>query len=1312
MKEILKAYQRRLINLSGNNRALVLRRLSAGLHLDLQAFDFVNSQPAFALLRELIAGKKQVALAPFADPRQADIAPLSRKLKAISRRAALLKEERGSEELYVGWPFVSGKLNDGTILRAPLLFFPVKLELSTRQDWVLKQEKDSAPIFNQNFLLAYAHYNQLPADENLLNFDFSDFPKEALEFRTKLYELLKESSLQLNFNQQLFEDKIIPFRSFTKAEMEAQFKPGELKLFPEAVLGIFPQEGSYLMADYDELLQKTELTSFEDLFKTEVEGSSPVGNLEQNTFAVFDLDAPQELVLQEVKRGHSVVVQGPPGTGKSQLICNLVTDFVARGKTVWVVCQKRAALDVVYNRLASKGFGNFAAVVHDFEADRRKVFTQLKLQIEEVETYKKQNNQLPVVFAERRFLETSRRINQILQQLSEFKTALFDVSVCGWSAKELYLKSSLQKAALELPQFRAFTAETLPFFLPKLRQHLTAAEQVDAPDFVLADRKSFANFSWPERKKLEQLAAEIPEKLHAFHAGLPKEIQQKYPPIQALESLQAERAELAQLRALLQGPTVGFSWFQTLVSGDAARVKQVSKLGKKLEKFYEKEAVHLQESDLQHGFLALAAYEKSETNLWQKTRWQLNSPAKKELLNLLQTFQLPFSKTGIAALRSKLEMQQAALADVDRLKTYLNDPSIYFPESKAARDQQFLKLQNTVTAAQVLARLVRKKWLKPNPKTVLEEVEKLLVLLAEIESAINKWQQFLTDPQIQKLATAEMFRTLFLTAIQENFEAVAAHDLRFEHFSEAEKTVAQTLQKLPGTVTEKLVAFENSVYLNWLLELENKQPVLKMAGPEINKLETELQELIWQKQQLSHEIVLTRLRERTYRNLEKNRLGNVTSYRKLYAQVSKKRNLFSLRKLQANFGEEINDLVPCWLASPETISAVFPPSQQPDLVIFDEASQAFSETGLPAIFRARQVVIAGDENQLPPTDLYRARWQEDGDETEELFVESLLQLGSLHLPQHWLTQHYRSRFPELIEFSNQHFYRNKLQLIPEKQDLENAAPAIEFRKVNGLWENQMNKPEAEKVVELLFRLLAAGQPDICIITFNFAQQSLIQDLVEKVAVERQIGVPETVLIKNIENMQGDEKQVIIFSIGYAVDAAGKVVSQFGSLSQAKGENRLNVAITRAISKIYVVSSLFADDLKTENAKHEGPKMLREFLRFAQNVSEGKFHWKLPEMASENQDFLLKDKLIAEAKTPGNLSKKLPFADLVLSRENKFGQLFRTDDDLYFAQLSARQTHFDVPFRLQTRNWPYRTFYSRQYWQNPETLLQEIEKTPC
>lgn len=1313
MEHILKSYQRRLINLSANNRALVLRRLNAGLQLDLQAFDFINNHPAFELLRELIAGKKSVLLAPFADPRQADVAPLSRRLREISRRANLLQEERGTKELFVGWPFVSGKLNDGTAIRCPLLFFPVSLELNGKQQWVLTQDKGVSPVLNKSFLLAYAHYNQLLPDENLLAFDVSELSNDALAFRTALYELLKNSNLQINFNQELFQDKIVPVRSFTKPEFEAQFRPGELKLFPEAVLGIFPQAGSYLMADYDEMLQQPDLNSFSDLFKTNAETASTSRNLEQNTFAIFDLDAPQETVLQEVKKGHSVVVQGPPGTGKSQLICNLVTDFLARGKTVWVVCQKRAALDVVYNRLASKGLGNFAGLVHDVEADHRKIFEKLRLQIEEVETYKKQNNQLPVVFAERQFLETSRRINQILQTFTEFKTALFDASVCGWPVKELYLSSSLKGSSIELGEiYPSFTAATLPFFLPKAEAFLRAAAQLDAPNFPLADRKSFAGWNWTERRKLEQLALEIPIVLGAFRNELPEQIVQQHSNLSAWKLLQPEAPNLQRLADLLRQNEASFSVFQALFSKASAELEQVLKTVKRLEKFYAETAVALNPEALRKAEIALTTFAESRKSVWQKTKWQFNSEARQILEKTLQQFELPHSESGIQNLRKQLEIQREIQERLAWLQEIVVEPTDSLLTKAEAREGYFISLKDAIAAAQIAKKLVRKKWLLADPETVLLQVKKLLNALEVLDNATKNWQEYLTENQVEKLAENESFRTEFLQTIDQHFDEIAAHDSRFEAFSETEKTVIKTLQNLPGTVNQKLKAFQNSVFLNWITHLENQFSVLKLAGPELNKLETELQELVQQKQQLSYEIVLTRLRENTYASLEKNRLGNTVSYRKLYAQVSKKRSLYPLRKLQALFGEEIAGLMPCWLASPETISALFPLNQTADLIIFDEASQAFAETGLPAIFRAKQVVIAGDEHQLAPTDLYRSRWQDEDTETEELFVESLLQLGSLHLPQHWLTQHYRSRFPELIHFSNQHFYRNKLQLIPDRQDIETRVPAIEFRKVNGIWENQTNRREAEEVVNLLFNLLSGGQTDIGIITFNFAQQSLIQDLAEAEAANRKIVVPETVLIKNIENMQGDEKQVIIFSIGYAPDATGKVLNQFGSLSQAKGENRLNVAITRAISKTYVVCSLEPEELNVENTRHEGPKMLQAFLRFARQVSSGNYTWQVPESASANHPLYLKDLLLPAGKTVAEISKKLPFADLTLVRNERFCHLFRTDDDLYFSQISARQTHYDVPFLLQKRNWPYSTFYSRQFWLHAEKVLQKISQTQC
>src|SRR5690606_27349378 len=153
------------------------------------------------------------------------------------------------------------------------------------------------------------------------------------------YELLKESNIEVNFNQELLKDALQPFKAYKSEELEKPWKPGQLKLQPEAVLGIFPQAGSYQLAAYDELLENPPADSLEELLLPQTQENPDKANLEQQLFTAFDADASQEAALRQVKAGQSVVVQGPPGTGKSQLICNLVSDYLARGKSVLVVCQ-------------------------------------------------------------------------------------------------------------------------------------------------------------------------------------------------------------------------------------------------------------------------------------------------------------------------------------------------------------------------------------------------------------------------------------------------------------------------------------------------------------------------------------------------------------------------------------------------------------------------------------------------------------------------------------------------------------------------------------------------------------------------------------------------------------------------------------------------------------------------------------------------------------------------------------------------------------------------------------------------------------
>jgi superfamily II DNA or RNA helicase len=134
---------------------------------------------------------------------------------------------------------------------------------------------------------------------------------------------------------------------------------------------------------------------------------------EEDTYTPFKMDAFQENALKAVKKGNSLVVQGPPGTGKSQLICNLISDFIARGKTVLVVSQKRAALDVVFDRMKSEGLADFLGLVHDFKNDRKKLYEKIALHIERIEEYESRNNSLDIVHLERTFQQASRRIDQI-----------------------------------------------------------------------------------------------------------------------------------------------------------------------------------------------------------------------------------------------------------------------------------------------------------------------------------------------------------------------------------------------------------------------------------------------------------------------------------------------------------------------------------------------------------------------------------------------------------------------------------------------------------------------------------------------------------------------------------------------------------------------------------------------------------------------------------------------------------------------------------------------------------------------------------
>ena len=384
-------------------------------------------------------------------------------------------------------------------------------------------------------------------------------------------------------------------------------------------------------------------------------------------------------------------------------------------------------------------------------------------------------------------------------------------------------------------------------------------------------------------------------------------------------------------------------------------------------------------------------------------------------------------------------------------------------------------------------------------------------------------------------------------------------------------------------------------------------------------------------------------------------------------------------------------LVPCWLASPETVSAIFQLERNFDLVIFDEASQCFAEQGIPALYRGKQVVIAGDSKQLQPNDLYRVRFENDTDDNPGLEVDSLLDLACQYLPQTQLRGHYRSKSLDLIDFSNQYFYKNILSLLPDFQEINLQKPAIQYLKVDGVWENNTNPIEAEAVWDLVDKLNQKyPEKSIGIVTFNAKQQGFIQDLFEA----KTLKFDHPLFIKNIENVQGDERDIIIFSIGYAPDAKGKMAMQFGSLNGQGGENRLNVAVTRAREKIYIISSILPNQLRVEEVQNEGPRLLKSYLEYALKVSEGNYKPQAYRSENYQANWLLKEQIL---RNNDQYIKELPFADVTVKNRNIYESLILTDDDLYYEHLSPKETFAYIPAGLRAKGWKFERIFSRNFW---------------
>ncbi len=1324
---ILRTYLRRLTNLSGNNRSLLLLRLHSEQLMDLHRLTFLNGDSSFEILKSIIADKPKRVCA-ILDSRVEAVNQASAKLKKLQRLDKFIFEERGSNDLHIGWPMIRGKFADGTLVRCPLLYFPVSI-VEENSHWVLKPREDAGVTLNKSFLLAYSFYNKVALNDDLPETTFDDFDKDSTVFKTQLYQLLKDS-IELNFNPDTFTDELTAFEEFKKEDFEKLHKDGELKLYREAVLGIFPQAGSQLVPDYLKLIESESFADLEEFFSQRIRDSGkPIEQWtssvkEEKILTPFPQDAYQEHTLRVVKDGRSVVVQGPPGTGKSQLIANLIADGIASGKKILMVCQKRVALDVVYDRLKKIGLEDFLGLIHDFRNDRKTVYEKIARQIDHIEDFKTQNRSVDVIQLERRFLQVCHTIDQLVEELEEFRKSLFDERESGISIKELYLTSRPHEKFVDLrQQYRQFNFSTLPDFVTKLTSYVRYASLFDRNDYVWKNRRSFSAYTLSDLRTLEQTIQQVID----FQNQIKNELQAVLNAslnFEDSESLLTRKNDIDEIIKLLDSDKK-YSYFQKLLAEQEDITSDwLEAMEDACVNCYDEDGIESTLSMQQVMVAQLVLHERMEAqgNLIKILRWKFFAKDRFFLKRVLIANNLKGNKEGLDILEKRIDNRLNLEHQLTVLRERRSFTDVPIPDENVAKIKTWFVRQEKALRAKLMLQSIRELREVVNVQKLSHQqfvtlLQAVFEIIGKIPAQRTTWEQYLTPYQIRALIGNSDQAVNFIKALRDDFDNLIEFDKLKEALQIYETEVITKLNDEIGNWDSHKIEdlFQNSIRLAWIEHIEIKYPVLRTVSTfKMEEMETSLHKSITEKQTLSNEILKVRARERIYEPIEYNRLNNRVTYRDLHHQTTKKKKIWPVRKVVAEYSEELFNLMPCWMASPEAVSAIFPMEQFFDLVIFDEASQCFAERGIPAMYRGKQVVIAGDDKQLKPFELYQVRWTEDEIEQPDLEVSSLLELTGRYLPTVHLQGHYRSQSLPLIEFSNKFFYEGRLKLLPDKELINKQDTPITYHKVNGEWSNNTNLVEAIAVVDFaMYMIQKFPGKEIGIITFNAPQQVMIMDLMEEKASRESFVIPASLFIKNIENVQGDEKDIIIFSIGYAPDEKGKLSMQFGSLNVAGGENRLNVAVTRAREKIIIFSSIDPEDLKLQGIKNEGPKLLKRYLEYARDVSEDKFEGYEHQPYQYSSGWYLNRHLVnSGAMKYPQLSfslNEMPFTDIAVREGKSYHAAVLTDDQTYQSSLTVKEPHAYTPALLEQKHWHYHRVFSRNWWSNQQRTEDELVK---
>lgn len=1111
-------------------------------------------------------------------------------------------EEGGANTLFLAVGFLKWKksADDPKSYSAPLILLPIQLDRKSALSGVTMRLLEEEPRFNLT-LLELLH-NDFALTINGLN---GELPTDESGIDVEgIWNMVRRAVRDMP-GFEVTRDVVIGTFSFAKYLMWKDLIDRAPQLMQSPLVKYLIERGKdgVALEKSGEIIEPDKL---DDVVNT------------RDLFLPLPADSSQIAAVVASAKGRDFVLDGPPGTGKSQTIANMIAHNLALGRRVLFVAEKKAALDVVYRRLEAQGLGEFCLELHSSKTSKMDFLKQLERAWDVRDLLTTQEWQ-----------EEASKVQRLRDRLNGIVRLLHQRWSNGLTLHQA-MGRVIKDASTITPQFNwasgtQHTHEQMITFrevAKRLELNRDAFRLHDA-HFGVISQTEWTN-GWQSSMVAE--AQGIPAKIESLEQSAGE---LRVATGIALDSHEPDKllqlVSLCELLSKTAGSDFSFMFTPDAVARiDAAKtaiglIEEIRGFTSQLSVVYPENSWQhvdvpqiqntLEEAGKKFWFLATMARKKATTEFERQHGLKAAPDFSVDLPVIDKLQPLHNTLSGLVSSVSGLPGWNGLDSDCAGLRTML-----------ALADSIRNTLASFASSPHQLAEI------RMAVKTLMIEANDLLNSQGAIAALTQKLRDSVTEFNDAKARFSHLIkaseRDLTMSSLRDCAQGIVHHQSALKAWSDwmRVREEAVTLGLLPlvdalvqddaGDISSSEL-FETAYcrwFASWVIDAE---PLLHNFVPVEHANDIE-----------AYRTQTDRLAALSVRYIRaklcgvipaKNEVSKQGGFALLKHELQKSRRHKPVRQMAAEMGDAMSRLAPCMLMSPLSV-AQFLPSDQAlfDLVIFDEASQISPWDAIGAMARGKQVVVAGDPRQMPPTSFFN-RAANDTDDTEEDMESILDECLAAGLYNHSLSWHYRSRHESLIAFSNHRYYDSNLITFPASETKQSA---VQWCKVEGIYskgKGRHNQAEAEAIVaetvkRLTDKVFIASGKSIGIITLNTEQQTLINDLLDRARQQHPEIEPffqpeqeEPVVVKNLETVQGDERDLIMLGIGYGPTEPGAntMSMNFGPLNREGGWRRLNVAVTRARQKMMVFSSFEPSLIDLNRTGARAVADLKHFIEFAQ-----------------------------------------------------------------------------------------------------------------